>query len=161
MAFRESKWTRVLESRPVPLMDQLKEEMARELARKLGAEFPPEISEFESDRDQAEWALLWEPPITRPPDAIYRHAFLLADWELGREYEAIDDFMRNARWRDADHGERERKAMLFLSRWMEEQLLSLIEATDGRVKRAALREVLARTESLLLGAGWGATPGLQ
>ena len=40
--------------------------------------------------------------------------------------------------------------VLFLSRFMAEQLLGLGEATDGRVTRAAMLDVLSRTERLFL-----------
>jgi len=43
----------------------------------------------------------------------------------------------------------DRLALLFLNRWMVEQLLGLGEATQGRVKRPMMRQVLDKVEERL------------
>ena len=60
--------------------------------------------------------------------------------------------MRNRRYQQAGIPEGERPALLLVSRWVLEQLLSLSEATGGRVDRQALLGVVDRLERGLAGA---------
>jgi len=54
--------------------------------------------------------------------------------------------MRNRRYQEAGITDRERPVLLFVSRWVLEQLLSLSDATHGRVDRPDLLELVDRLE---------------
>lgn len=135
-----SKWDLILDRKPVPILDHLVEEIARLFASDLAA-WPPSVEELEPKVA----ALLIESP-ARPPLALYRHAFALTRLDLGRELEAYDDYLRNQRWLEAGLAAKDRPMLLFLSRFMTEQLLALGEHTQGRITRARMLDVLERTE---------------
>ena len=85
---------------------------------------------------------------------MFREALRLARWDLEREHAAYDDYVRNRRYLERGLTEADRPALLFVSRWVLEQLLALADATGGRVKRPALtRKVLDGVER---GLGSGA-----
>jgi hypothetical protein len=75
----------------------------------------------------------------------------LATWELQREFDAYDDYMRNKRWEERGLTAADKPALLFVSRWLVEQLLALSESTEGRVGRPLLIRCLASTRRRLLG----------
>ena len=77
-------------------------------------------------------------------EAVFSEARRLARWDLERATDAIDDYFRNRRYADAGIPDADRPALHLVSRWLVEQLLSLGEATGGRVKRADLVAVLDR-----------------
>ena len=81
---------------------------------------------------------------------MFREAFRLARWDLSREFEAFDDYIRNMRFVAAGLGPDSRPLLLFLSRFMTEQALGLNEATEGRIDRRRMLQVLERTERLLI-----------
>ena len=72
--------------------------------------------------------------------------------EMLREIEAIDDYMKNARYRPLASSERDRLAMLFLSSWLTEQMLALRERVQTRLPRERLVECLSDAERRLLGS---------
>jgi len=74
-------------------------------------------------------------------------ALKLSRWDLEREHEAYDDFMRNRRYQEAGITDRERPLLLLVSRWVLEQLSALSEATEGRIDRHALLRLVDRLES--------------
>jgi hypothetical protein len=85
----------------------------------------------------------------RPAPAVYTEALRLARWELSHETDAYDDYMRNKRYLERGLAPEDRMPLLFLGRWLTEQMLGLGEATEGRVKRKHMRECLDRLESKL------------
>ena len=146
-----SKWDLVLEQKPVPLITHLLEAVAKIFAKDL-AVWPPNVEDFDLATGRKLVDLLAEAPL--PPDArIYREAFVLTRFDLGRELEASDDYLRNHRWMESGLSAKDRAMMLFLSRFMAEQLLGLAEATEGRVTRPHLLDVLDRTERLFFARG--------
>src|SRR5690606_40720214 len=96
----------------------------------------------------AAFAPLFEPDALSPHPAIYPEAQKLACLSLSRELEAYDDYLRNRRYLEAGLPEGDRTALLFLVRWLEEQMLALREATEGRIKRPQLVKCLERAEVL-------------
>lgn len=139
-----SKWDLILDQKPIPLLEHLLEEVAKLFAKDLAA-WPPRVEDFDPVTGAKVQALLAERPLL--PDArAYREAFTLTRFDLGRELEAYDDYLRNGRWRATGLEEQDRGLVLFLSRFMAEQLLGLLEATQGRLKRPHLLDVLERTE---------------
>lgn len=139
-----SRWERLLETKPIPILDHLVEETAKLFAETLRA-WPLEVDEA----DPATLALLENHP-KRPDEAAFREAFRLAKWDLNREFDAYDDYVRNVRWMAAGLPADTRPMLLFLSRFMTEQALGLNEATNGRIDRARMISVLERTERLLI-----------
>ena len=136
------RWDHLFDAKPVPLLEHLLQEVSKLLAKDL-ARWPPPLQEVEPGSVAAQ--LLAEPG-PRPAPRVYREAFRLARWDLAREFDAYDDYMRNERWRAAGLAPAERPVVLFLSQWLVEQMLGLAEATEGRVKRPQLQQCLDLTE---------------
>ena len=139
-----SRWEHLLETKPIPVIDHLVGEVSKLFAESLRA-WPPDVD----DADASTLALLIEHP-TRPDDAMFREAFRLARWDLSREFEAFDDYIRNERFVAAGITLEAKPLLLFLSRFMTEQALGLNEATEGRIDRRRMLQVLERTERLLI-----------
>jgi hypothetical protein len=139
-----SRWEHLLESKPIPIIDHLVEEFAKLFADSLRT-WPPEV-----DDATPETIALIEANPKRPDDATYREAFRLARWDLGREFEAFDDYIRNMRFVAAGLSPDSKTVLLFLSRFMTEHALGLNEATEGRIDRPRMLRVLERTERLLI-----------
>jgi hypothetical protein len=142
-----SKWEAVLDVKPVPLSEHLLVECSKLFAKELQL-WPPEVDEVNG----AVATLLSTSPLPPTPQ-VFREAFKLARWDLSREHEAYDEYMRNKGWAQAGLATGDRPMLLFLSRFMEEQLLALGEATEGRVDRKAMRRVLDLTERAVLKVG--------
>ena len=146
-----SKWDLVLEQKPVPVLAHLLEAVAQIFAKDL-AVWPPNVEDFDLATGRKLIDLLAQAPL--PPDSrIYREAFVLTRFDLGRELEASDDYLRNHRWMARGLEAKDKPMVLFLSRFMAEQLLGLAEATEGRVTRPHLLDVLDRTERLFFARG--------
>ncbi len=139
-----SRWERLLETKPIPVIEHLIEEVSKLFAESIRV-WPLEVE----DADDATLALL-KAQEKRPEDAVFREAFRLAKWDLGREFEAFDDYIRNMRFVAVGLPPDAKGLLLFLSRFMTEQALGLNEATEGRIDRPRMLRVLERTEKLLL-----------
>ncbi|QSQ13656.1 hypothetical protein [Myxococcus landrumensis] len=142
-----SRWDHLFDLKPIPLLDHFVEEVAKLLTKDL-RQWPPPVSELDLDTGGA-FAALFTEPSARPAPAVYTEAFRLTRWELGHETDAYDDYMRNKRYLEHGLAPADRTSLLFLSRWLTEQMLGLGEATEGRVKRKNMREILDRMESKL------------
>jgi hypothetical protein len=134
-----SKWDLLLKQKPVPVADHLLSECSKLFATEL-SKWPPEV-------DGAQL------PEKAPGAEVMRVAFRLARWDLAREHDAYDDYMRNQRWVTEGLTPADKPTLLFMSRFIEEQLLALNEATEGRVDRPAMLRVLDLTERAVLKAG--------
>ena len=145
-----NRWERLLDQKPVPLRQHLLDEAARLLLGELGR-WPLPVEEIDP-RTGGRLVDLLGPDSARPSPAVLPAALRLVRWELGREHEAYDEYMRNRRYQQAGIPEGERPALLLVSRWVLEQLLSLSEATGGPVDRQALLGVVDRLERGLAGA---------
>ncbi|MBL9039815.1 MAG: hypothetical protein JNG84_14960 [Archangium sp.] len=141
---RPSRWDLILEQKPRPILDHLLDEVAVLFAADVSA-WPPNIEHFDDVTGAALRALVAETPL-RPDVRLYQQAFHLTRLDVGRDLEGYDDYVRNQRWLDAGLSAGDKPLMLFLSRFMVEQLLALGEATHGRVDRPAMLDVLAKTE---------------
>jgi hypothetical protein len=150
------RWERILDQKPVSLQEHLLDEAAKLLVAEL-RQWPLPVEEVD-EQTGAGIAELFAPDAPRPSPAVLAAALKLARWDLEREHEAYDDFMRNRRYQDAGITERERAVLLFVSRWLLEQLLALSDATDGRVDRPALLELVDRLERGLRTSGRTAEP---
>jgi len=145
------RWDRILDQKPVSLREHLLDEAAKVLLVEL-RQWPLAIEDID-EHTGAGIAELFAPDAPRPSPVVLAAALKLARWDLDREHEAYDDFMRNRRYQDAGITERERPVLLFVSRWVLEQLLSLSDATDGRVDRHALLRLVDRLDAGLARSG--------
>lgn len=143
-----SRWEHLLEQRPVPLVDHLVEEISKLLAKDL-SRWPPPVAELDA-ASGAGFAPLLAEGYPRPARAAYAEAFRLARFDLEHDLDAYDDYMRNRRWAERGLPAGAKQELLFLSRWLTEQMFALGEATEGRVKRKHMREILDRTERRVL-----------
>jgi hypothetical protein len=140
------RWDLLLDKKPVPLVEHLVDEVAKLLAAEL-LRWPLSVQELDVGTGRR-FAPLLEPGNPRPSDAVFSEAFRLARWELEREIEAVDDYMRNQRWTAQGLSAQDKLALLFVSRWLVEQMLGLGEATQGRLSRRALADCLDRARRL-------------
>ncbi len=143
-----NRWELVLEAKPRPIIEHLLDEAAKLFAADL-SRWPPALEELDLRTGASVAALLADTPV-KPDERVYREAFRLTRLDLGRELEAYEDYLHNQRWQEAGLAAKDRPMVLFLSRYMAEQLFALGEATEGRVDRPRMLEVLARTEAQLL-----------
>ena len=139
------RWERVLEQKPISLQEHLLDEAAKLLLVDLRT-WPLPIQEVDEDTG-AGIAELLAPDAPPPSPAVLAVALKLSRWDLEREHEAYDDFMRNRRYQEAGITDRERPLLLLVSRWVLEQLSALSEATEGRIDRHALLRLVDRLES--------------
>jgi hypothetical protein len=142
-----SRWDYLLETKPIPILDQLLEEVSKLLAKDL-AQWPPPVQELDLDIGGTFAPLFLEHP-PRPSPIVYDEALRLSRWELEREFDAYDDYMRNKRYLERGLAPTDRLALLFLNRWLVEQMLGLGESTGGRVKRPQMRRILDKVEARL------------
>jgi hypothetical protein len=139
-----SRWDHLFEQKPVALMDHLAEEVSTLLATDL-KKWPLPLVEIDLEAGKAftPWALGEEP---RPSPVVFHEGFKLARWDLCHETEAYDDYFRNQRWAELGLTAHDKPALMFLGRWLLDQLTALREATQNRVNRSGLLRILERTE---------------
>ena len=137
-----NRWERLLEQKPVPLLEHLLDEVARLLRREL-QQWPLTVQELDAATGRG-FAELLSSDSARPPEAVFTEALRLARWDLERATDAVDDYFRNRRYREAGLSQADRPALLFISRWLVEQLLALGDVSPDQVKRQQMVAVLAR-----------------
>ncbi|MBN8226368.1 hypothetical protein JYK02_02475 [Corallococcus macrosporus] len=142
-----SRWDHLFDLKPVALVDHLLDEVARLLAKDL-ASWPPPVQDLDP-ATLGEFAPLFQEATRRPEPAVYTEALRLAKWDLAREFDAFDDYVRNKRYLEHGLNAGDRVPLLFLTRWLTEQMLGLGEATQGRIKRRLMRDCLERLEARL------------
>lgn len=143
-----TRWQHILEQKPRPVIDHVLDEVSKLFATDLNT-WPPQIEAFDELTGRQLAELLADTP-QKPAPALFQQAFHLTRLDLSRQFDAHDDYLRNQRWLEAGLTGKDKPMVLFLSRFMAEQLLALGEATEGRVTRALMLEVLSRTERLSL-----------
>lgn len=142
---RGRRWDFLYDEKPVPLVDHVVEEISKVLAPEL-AQWPLPVQDLDLATG-ADFEGLLEHDSPQPGPQVFQEAFRLARWELAREFEAGDDYVRNRRYLGHGVNEAERIALFFIKRWLEEQMLALLDATAGRITRKDLvrsLEVLER-----------------
>jgi hypothetical protein len=149
-----SRWDFLLDQKPIPILEHLVAEVSKLVAKDL-EKWPPPITEMDLELGR-KFEPLFFPDAKRPGPAVYSEAIRLCRWELERDVEAVDEYMRNRRYLEKGLSEEERLALLFLSRWLTEQMLGLGDATYGKVKRPAmircLEEIDRRIRQGVLGS---------
>ena len=139
------RWERVLDQKPVSLREHLLDEAAKLLLVEL-RQWPLPIQEVD-EQTGAGIAELLAPDAPRPSPAVLAVALKLTRWDLAREHDAYDDYMRNRRYHEVGITDGERPVLLLVSRWVLEQLSALSDATEGRIDRHALLRLVDRLES--------------
>jgi hypothetical protein len=142
-----SRWDFLLDQKPVPLAELLLDEVSKLLAKDL-AGWPLPIQELDAETGRRFQPLL-EPESQRPGEPVFAEAFRLTRWEIERNIDAIDEYMRNQTWSEHGLTAEDKLALLFVSRWLVEQLLSLREAVEGRISRPQLVDCLERARRRL------------
>lgn len=142
-----SRWDHLIEVKTVGVLEHLQEEVAKLVAKDLST-WPPPVQELDLDVGGT-FAPLFLEPTPRPSQAVYTEALKLSRWELAREFDAYDEYMRNKRYLEQGLAPTDRLTLLFLNRWLVEQMLGLGEATQGRVKRPAMSQILDKVEERL------------
>lgn len=145
---RLGRWDRFYEARSITPEDMLADEVVKTLVGDLEG-WPPPVLAWSDERARERFAPALASDAPRPSVAVFVAAFQLARWELGREFEAIDEFYRNDRPAQVASDARERLCLLFLHRWLTDAMLEILEAS--RLKRARLVECLERIERALMG----------
>ncbi|HCF58426.1 MAG TPA: hypothetical protein DFS52_10590 [Myxococcales bacterium] len=139
-----SRWDFIQDLKPVPIAEHLIEELAKLFAEDL-SKWPLEVEEWSRAADEERFRPLFEPGSMRPDDRVFVEAFRLTRWELEHDIFAVDEYMRNERWREriaaADYD-----ALIFLYRYLTEQMTAVAEATENRIKRKQLLGCLERME---------------
>ena len=141
-----SRWESILDSKPVPLLTHLLNEVAKQLVADL-RQWPPPVAE--PPVEPSPFAQFYREPSPKPTHRVYEEALQLIQWELERQFDAIDDYMRNHRWAAAGQMPADKPRVLLLTQWLVEQLLSLAEATQGRVNRPKMIEAVSNIRRLL------------
>lgn len=137
-----NRWERLLDSKPIPIIEHLKDEVAKMLTKDLEA-WPPPMFDIDPAYAQKNAAVIG-PDAKKPDQKTFLEAIRIAKWDLGREFDAYDDYMRNQRYLERGLQETDRAVLLFLQNWLTEQLLGLGEATESRIKRKDMIEILDR-----------------
>jgi hypothetical protein len=141
-----SRWEALLDQKPVPLLDALVTQVSKLLAESL-MNWPLPVQDVDLET-LGDFGAHLSAESLPPVRGVFVSAFRLARWELQRDTAAFDDFMRHQRYLQDDITVSDRSALLFITRWLVEQLLALSEATHSRVKRADLIRCLDETEQL-------------
>lgn len=142
-----TRWELILEQKPIPVIEHLLDEVAKLFAADLRA-WPPTVNEFDPQTGAvlAQW--LTERP-ERPDDRVFGEALKLTRWDLSRDFDAVNEYWRNQRHLETGLSAADKPMILFLTRFIAEQLLALGEATQGRVNRPRMLDALTRIERYL------------
>ncbi len=152
-----NRWESLLSAKPIPLVEHLLEEVSKLLSKELDG-WPPPIESLDEQTGKS-FRPIFSGEGARPSISAYEQGFRLARWELARNFEAYDDYMRNQRWLEKGLAAGDRAALLCLSRWLVERMLALREETQGRISRQQLIDCLDRTWTCLRSASGASTPG--
>jgi hypothetical protein len=145
-----NRWESLLSAKPIPLVEHLLEEISKLLSKELGT-WPPPIESLDEQAGKG-FRPIFSGEGARPSLSAYEQSFRLARWELARDFEAYDDYLRNRRWLEKGLAAGDKPALLCLSRWLVERMLALREETQGRISRQQLIDCLERTWTRLRSA---------
>ena len=141
------RWDHLYDAKSRPIGDYLLDELAKDFERDI-RDFPPEVASWEDPEAQARYAPLLASGL-RPSEMAIRTALWLAQADLRREFEAVDQFMRSGGIDDKLGTPEDRELCRFLWRFFVDKCLEFSEASQSRFKHADLAEALARLEQRL------------
>lgn len=143
------RWDRFHEARRQDVAEWLSDQVVKTVSEELQG-WPPPVELW----NDLSLRMRYEPALgagcPRPPAPVFRAAFKLARWELGREYEALDHFVRNDKAAEVTADARERVCLDFLHQWLTDSMLEILEVSEP-IKRPHLIECLQRIEDHLFG----------
>jgi hypothetical protein len=132
-----------------PLKSYVLDEVAKQLALAV-EQFPPTIEEWEREDLRLRFEPLLSRPAERPRLAIVRAALTLYRWELERQLEAIDSYMRSETWRKQQLEAAEFETALFLWHYWVDQTLAFQEFAQNKFKRQELLGLADRMQTRLV-----------
>jgi hypothetical protein len=141
------RWDHLYEAKSRPIGDYLLDELAKDFERDIRS-FPPRVEAWEDAAMEARCAPLLASGV-QPSELAVRTALWLAQADLQREFEAVDQFMRDGGIDEKLGTPEDRELCRFLWRFFVEKCLEFAEATQSRFKRADLAEALSRVEQRL------------
>lgn len=134
-----------------PLKDYVLDEVTKRLAAAV-EEYPPLIEEWERE----DWRLRFAPLLAKasgPPDTrIVRCALKLFRWELQRDYDAIDGYMRGAHHSEYGLGPEELETAIFLWQYWLEETLSFKDYAQEKFLWRELIDLADRLQERLVDA---------
>ena len=141
------RWDYLYDAQSRPIGDYLLDELAKHLEKEVRG-FPPEVDFGEDLASGARYGPLLASG-KKPSDIAVQTAIWLARNDLLREFEAVDQFMRNGGLDERLGSDEDRELCRFLWQFLVEECLSFSEASNSRFKHADLAEALARLEKRL------------
>lgn len=120
-------------------------ELGKVLADELGA-WPPEV-EWCDEGTRQRFAEILAPTAPSPSTSALAESLKLVRWELGHDFEAIDQYQRNHHLEKACPAQADQLACSFLQSYFIEAFLELIERTDNRVMRSDLTDGIDKLET--------------
>jgi hypothetical protein len=141
------RWDYLYDAKSRPIGDYLLDELAKQLEKEVRG-FPPEVDFGEDPAAAARYGPLLASG-KKPSDVAVQTAIWLARNDLLREFEAVDQFMRNGGLEERLGSDEDRELCRFLWQFLVEECLAFSEASNSRFKHADLAEALARLEKRL------------
>lgn len=141
------RWDWVYDLKAQPVGDFLLDKLAENLEKDV-REFPPQVDGWEDEALRRRFEPLLQSG-RQPSEMAVRTAIWLAQADLRREIEAVDEFMRNGGLDDRLGSPEDRELCRFLWRFLEDKVLAFAEASQSRFKRHELADALARLERRL------------
>jgi hypothetical protein len=141
------RWDWVYDLKSQPVGDYLLDKLAENLEADV-KHFPPQVDGWEDEATQKRF----EPLLAtgrQPSELAVRTAIWLVQADLRREFEAVDEFMRNGGLDDRLGSPEDRELCRFLWRFLEDKVLAFAEASQSRFKRAELAEAMTKLEKRL------------
>ena len=137
-----------------PLKEYVLDEVSKRLAQ-TAQEFPPAIEEWERDAQRQRFEPLLARARGRPREEVLRCALKLYRWELRRDHDAIDHYMRGGHHAALGLSSDELETAIFLWQNWYEQTLAFKEYVQEKFLWSELAALAERLEARLLG---GAPP---
>lgn len=138
------------QSESQPLKSFVLDEVAKLLAAAVES-FPPIIEEWERPEMRERFEPLLARVRGRPSDASVKIALRLYRWELEREVEAIDAWMRGEHWRETGAGPEDLELALFLWHFWVDQTFAFKEFAQGKFAQHELLGLADRLDTRLVG----------
>lgn len=143
------RWDYLADRKPVALKEYVLDRVAAELARDLGAAFPPPLDDWTDAALRARYAAVLER--RGPPERdTLRVACEIARLELLREVEAIDAFFAGPGSGALLPNALEEQSAHFVARFLVESALAFQERAEGKFSRKDLVRLVEKVEDALL-----------
>lgn len=149
MAKNQYQW--LYDTQTQPLKTYVLDEVAKLLAGAV-EQWPPKLEQWEREDQRARFEPLLAQVREPPGQRVIAAALQLYRWELEREVELIDRYMRGEHWQEHRLGPMELETVLFLWQYWTDQTLAFKEYAQGKFRQSELLGLADRLESRLLHA---------